>query len=365
MYSEIQRSSDRGHASSPVQVDLRSDTVTKPTAAMYDRMVRAPVGDDGLDGDPTVRVLEETAAGILGKEAGLFVPSCTMANLLATLVHVQRNDQVVLEARAHMYMSERGSATFTNAFYVPVAGTDGAMDLDRFVDALQGGSSRLRTALVSVETSHNGSGGTVLPLDHMAAVQGLSEERGIPVHLDGARLFNAAIALGVEAAAITRFATSVSLCLCKGLSAPTGAILAGSAGQITRARQLRRMIGGQQRQAGIMAAAGLEAVTAMGQRLLEDHGRARRLSERLNDHHEGLTATFPQTNIVQVDVEASGRSAAEWVEGLEARSVLVRAISRTRLRCVTHRHIRDDDVERAAQAFGSVASAFADDRARA
>ena len=176
-------------------IDLRSDTVTKPTEAMYARMASAPLGDDGLDGDPTVQELEAVAAAALGKDAGLFVPSCTMANLLATLAQSQRSEQIVLESNAHMYTSERGAATFTGQFYLAIAGTAGAMDLNLLEDALQGEGLKLRTALVAMETSHNNASGAVLPLDHMQAVHAMASARGVPVHLDGARLFNAAVAL--------------------------------------------------------------------------------------------------------------------------------------------------------------------------
>ena len=281
-------------------VDLRSDTVTHPTAAMYERMRTAPIGDDGLDGDPSVRALEAHVAARLGKEAGLFVPSCTMANLLAVLAQTQRNEQVVLESSAHMFTSERGAATFTGLFYQGVSGTDGAMDLNRLDDALLSGGHRLKTSLVAMETSHNNAGGAVLPLDHMQAVYGMANAAGIPVHLDGARLFNAAVALGVPAAEITQYADTVSLCLSKGLSAPVGAVLAGSKAVMSRARTLRRMLGGTQRQSGIMAAAGLEGVQSMTERLVEDHARARRLSDGINGLAPALSATVPQTNIVQV-----------------------------------------------------------------
>lgn len=339
-------------ASTPI--DLRSDTVTHPTAAMYERMRTAPIGDDGLDGDPTVRELEASVADLLGKEAGLFVPSCTMANLLAVLAQTQRSEQVVLEATAHMYTSERGAATFTGLFYQGVSGTAGAMDLNRLEDALLAGGHKLKTSLVAMETSHNNAGGAVLPLDHMQAVHGMAGAAGVPVHLDGARLFNAAVALSVPAADISRYTDTVSLCLSKGLSAPVGAVLAGSQAVVAKARTLRRMLGGTQRQSGIMAAAGLEGVQHMGDRLVEDHVRARRLSDGINRLAPALTATAPQTNIVQVETADTGMSNAEWVAALQAQGVLTRPWGRTRLRCVTHRHIGDADIDAAVQAFATV-----------
>lgn len=338
-------------------VDLRSDTVTRPTPAMYERMMHAPIGDDGLDGDPSVHALEAEVATRLGKDAGLFVPSCTMANLLAVLAQTQRNEQVVLEGTAHMYTSERGAATFTNLFYLGVTGVDGAMDLDRLADALQAGGHKLKTSLVAMETTHNNAGGTVLPLAHMAAVHALARDRGAAVHLDGARLFNAAVALGVAPAEITQHTDTVSLCLSKGLSAPVGAVLAGPRKQIEVARTLRRMLGGTQRQSGIMAAAALEGVQHMGARLAEDHTRARRLSDGINALGGAITATVPQTNIVQVEVGATAMSNKEWVAALEAAGLKIRPWANTRLRCVTHRHTTDADITAALAAFSQVLAA--------
>ncbi|WP_027535670.1 low specificity L-threonine aldolase [Bradyrhizobium sp. WSM3983] len=340
-------------------IDLRSDTVTKPTEAMYARMASAPIGDDGLDGDPTVRELEAVAAAAMGKDAGLFVPSCTMANLLAALAQSQRSEQIVLESTAHMYTSERGAATFTGQFYLAVAGTAGAMDLNLLQDALQGDGLKLRTALVAMETSHNNASGAVLSLEHMQAVHAMASARGVPVHLDGARLFNAAIALEVAPAQIAKHCDTVSLCLSKGLSAPAGAVLAGPHAVIDRSRRFRRMLGGTQRQIGILAAAGLEAIQVMGARLAEDHRRARTLSDALNEMHPKVSATIPQTNIVQVDLSLSGRDSAAWSGALESAGLRTRPWGRHRLRCVTHRHIDDADIERAVMAFRSVAAGLA------
>ncbi|SDM65732.1 L-threonine aldolase [Methylobacterium phyllostachyos] len=338
-------------AEAPTVVDLRSDTVTRPTEAMYARMRVAPLGDDGLDADPTARALEETAAAMLGKAAGLFVPSCTMGNLLAILAQVQRSEQVLLETQAHMINTERGAATLTGAFLLGIPGADGAMDLERLGDALRPAASPLRTAMIALETSHNAAGGTVPPLAHMAAVADLARAHGIPVHLDGARLFNAATHLGVEPADLTRHVDTVSLCLSKGLSAPVGAVLAGSGPVIATARRLRKMIGGTQRQVGVVAAAGLEAITTMGARLAEDHDRARQLSDGLNALRPTLSANVPQTNIVQVDLARTRRDSERWVGDLEALGIRTRPLGERRLRLVTHRHITAGDVERTVAAF--------------
>ncbi|SFE90938.1 GntG family PLP-dependent aldolase [Methylobacterium sp. 13MFTsu3.1M2] len=342
---------DHGEATdAPSAVDLRSDTVTRPTEAMYARMRSAPLGDDGLDADPTARALEETAAAMLGKAAALFVPSCTMGNLLAILAQVQRSEQVLLEAQAHMLHTERGAATLTGAFLDGIAGTDGAMDLDRLEDALRPSASPLSTAMIALETSHNAAGGTVLPPDHMAAVAQIAHARGIKVHLDGARLFNAATHLGVAPADLAAHVDTVSLCLSKGLSAPVGAVLAGDGPVIAAARRLRKMIGGTQRQVGIVAAAGLEAITVMGARLVEDHDRARQLSAGLNALPR-LAANLPQTNIVQVDLSRTGRDSARWVADLDAAGIRTRPLGPRRLRLVTHRHIAAADIDRAVAAF--------------
>lgn len=335
-------------------VDLRSDTVTHPTPAMYERMMGAAIGDDGLDGDPTARELEAEAAQVLGKEAGLFVPSCTMANLIAILAQSQRGEQMVLEATAHIYTSERGSGTFTGLFYLPVPGRAGAMELDALEDALTATGHRLRTALVGMETSHNNAGGAVLPLDHMEKVREMAHRQGARVHLDGARLFNAAVHLGVTPAEVARASDTVSLCLSKGLSAPVGAVLAGPKATIQKGRTLRRMLGGAQRQVGIMAAAGLEGMRTMGPRLAEDHRRARRFAEGVNSLGLPLSATVPQTNIVQVDVSRTGRESVAWVDLLESAGLRARPWGRERLRCVTHRQIDDAAVERAVAAFRTV-----------
>jgi len=337
-----------GHA---MPVDLRSDTVTLPTQEMYECMRHAPIGDDGLDFDPTVRELEETVAQLLGKEQGLFVPSCTMANLLAVLAQTDRSEQVVLESTAHMYTSERGGATFTGLFYLGVPGQRGAMDLSEAEDALKGGKHKLKTGLVTMETSHNNAGGTVPSLGHMAAVYRLSEAQGVRVHLDGARLFNAAVALKVSAAKVAAHADTVSVCLSKGLSAPVGAVLVGPSDTMEKARRLRRMLGGTQRQAGIMAAAGLYAVQNMVTRLSDDHDRARLLSNKLNQLGLPFSASQPETNIVQVDISQSGRDSAAWTRNLESVGLLVRPWGNNRLRCVTHRHIDDDDIQWAVDCF--------------
>jgi threonine aldolase len=340
------------------RVDLRSDTVTQPTEAMYECMLKAPLGDDGLDGDPTAEKLESGVATLLGKEAALFVPSATMGNLAAILAQTARQELVVTEASSHIYTAERGAATLTGAFFEPIAGAAGAMNLERLEQALVEPRGRLKAALVCMETSHNNAGGTALPLEHMRQVHDLSRRHGASIHLDGARLFNAAVALRVAPAVIAACTDSVTICLSKGLSAPMGGVVAGTNAVIARARAIRKMLGGTQRQVGIAAAAGLVAINSMVARLEEDHRRAALLSGGLNAI-AGLGANSPQTNIVQVDISATGMDASLWVASLRSMGVLVRPWSRSLLRCVTHRHLSDVDVETAVQAFASVSSSAA------
>lgn len=335
-------------------VDLRSDTVTRPTEAMYEKMLTAPIGDDSLDRDPTVVELEEYVAELLGKSNGLFVPSCTMANLLAVLAVSQRNEQVLLESTSHMYTSERGSATFTGSFYQGIQGTAGAMNLSLLEDALKSGRMGLKTSLVALENSHNNAGGKALTPTHMADVYELASSRGIGVHLDGARIFNATTHLGIAPDELARYADTISVCLSKGLSAPIGAVLVGGKSTIEKARALRRMIGGAQRQSGIMAAAGLEGIKVMRLRLVEDNLRAQMLSRALNSLNPSLSASIPDTNILQVELVCTGRNNVQWTEALQKAGLLVRPLGKTKLRCVTHRHIGDGDIQLAVNAFKSV-----------
>jgi threonine aldolase len=348
------------------KIDLRSDTVTRPTEAMLEAMRGAELGDDGREGDPTVLRLEAMAAERTGKEAALFIVSGTMGNLLALLAHTGRGGEVVLEAGSHILRSEMGGiASLAGLFHRAVAGTRGAMDLDALSEAVHPKlvRNRLATALIAMETTHNDAGGAVLPLGHMEAVHEIGRAQGIPVHLDGARLFNAAVKLGVAASRVTRHCDSVTFCISKGLSAPIGSVLAGSRDFIERARAYRRMVGGNLRQGGVIAAAGIVALDQMVERLAEDHATARSLAEGLSRLDPALVDPGRvETNIIQVETGASGRRAAEWVEALAAEGVLAGVWSRSTMRLVTHRHIGADEVERSLAAIGKVAARFAGER---
>jgi threonine aldolase len=339
-------------------IDLRSDTVTRPTEEMLEAMRHAELGDDGREGDPTVAKLEAMSAERTGKEAGLFVVSGTAANLIALLAHTGRGGEVVLEANSHILRSEMGGiAGLAGLYHRPVPGQRGAMDLETVRELVTPSlvPNRLATALICMETTHNDASGAVLPLDHMAAIHALGRENGVPVHTDGARLFNAAVKLGVPASRIAAHTDSITFCISKGLSAPVGSVITGSRDFITKARAYRRMIGGNLRQGGVIAAAGVVALETMVDRLAEDHRTARRLAEGLHRLDASLAdVARTETNIVQVETRASGRTAADWVADLKAKGVLAGAWSKWVLRLVTHRHIGDGDVEHTLAVFAEL-----------
>lgn len=338
-------------------IDLRSDTVTRPTEAMLAAMRDATFGDDSRDGDPTVERLEALAAERMGKESAVFLPSGTMANLVAVLAHTQRGGEVLLEASAHILNSELGGITaVAGAFYRPVPGRRGAMDAERLAETLRPATRQnFGTALVCMETTHNRAGGAVLPLEHMQAVLDLARNAGVPVHTDGARIFNAAIALDVDAREIAARSDSVGFCVSKGLSAPVGSLLCGSRVYIERARAFRRMVGGNMRQAGPLAAAGIVALESMVPRLKDDHASANRLARKLHELEPQLVDPADvETNIVRVRLPLHGRTAAEWSLALAARRIRVSPCDRYALRFVTHRHIEGADVDAAARAFAEV-----------
>ena len=338
-------------------IDLRSDTVTRPTEAMLESMREATFGDDSRDGDETVRKLEALAADRTGKETGAFMPSGTMANLVAMLAHGNRGGEVLLEDGSHTLNAELGGiAGVAGLFYRGIPGRRGAMDLDALREAVRPVTRHhMGTTLIWLENTHNRSGGAVLPLAYMQAVYGVAREKEVPVHLDGARIFNAAISLGCAVSEITKYSDSVCFCVSKGLSAPVGSILCGSNDFIERARAFRRMVGGNMRQAGPLAAAGIVALETMANRLVEDHQTARRLAEGF--HRIDASLCDPkdvETNLVRADVRKSGRRAAQWSADLKQKGVLVAPADVYVLRFVTHRHISAPDVDAAVSAFAEL-----------
>jgi len=340
-------------------IDLRSDTVTLPTPAMYAAMAAAPLGDDVMGEDPTVQRLEEAAAARLGKEAALFVPTGTMANLAAVLAHTRRGDEVILEAEAHIFYYEAAGLSVAGGLMPrPLRGHQGALDPADVAAAIRPDDVHFpRTGLVCLENTHNRAGGTVISLEQTRAVCAVAHAAGLPVHVDGARIFNAALALGVDAATLVADVDSVSFCLSKGLSAPVGSLIVGRREFIGRARRARKMLGGGMRQAGVIAAAGLVALEQMVERLAEDHANARRLGERLAAlPGVAVDLATVQTNMVRFSVEPSGLEAAEFVARLRACGVLCGARDRWTIRLVTHRHISAADVDAAAEAIAAVAA---------
>ena len=329
-------------------IDFRSDTVTLPTEAMMEAMRSAPLGDDGLDGDPTVRQLESLAAAMMGKDEALFVVSGTMGNLVASLTHACQGGEVIADAGAHIALSEAGGISrLAGLMCRSVPAYKGEMDLDIVESNLRSSHTRhgQPTAMVVVESSHNHAGGVVPSLAYMQALQALARMGNTQVHLDGARLFNAAASLCCDAKLIASYADSLTFCLSKGLSAPMGSILAGSSDFIAKARTYRRMVGGGLRQAGVVAAAGTVALQNMVGRLTDDHTTATTLWSHLrNVCPDCVDPQPPATNIVCVDVRplASRLSSSACVERLASLGVLVRARDKNTLRFVTHRHIHAD-----------------------
>ena len=343
------------------KLDFRSDTITEPTEEMREAMRNARVGDDGREGDPTVRELEEYSAQLLGKEAGLFVISGTMGNLVSILAHTRHGQEVILERDAHIFWTEVAGISAVGGLLVNrVPGTDGVMAPGDVEAAIRIAKLHFpETGLICLENTHNMAGGTVWSVAQMAAVKGVAGRHGIPVHLDGARIFNAAVALGVPARDIAAQADSVTFCLSKGLSAPVGSIIAGTRKFIEIAKKKRRMLGGTTRQGGVIAAAGLVAMKTMVSRLADDHALARRLGEKLNTI-SGVEVNLRtvQTNIVRTGVAGLGVAAARVAELLAKENVFVLAQQADTLRWLTHRQVTAADVDEAATIMARIAEAL-------
>lgn len=322
-----------------MRADFRSDTVTRPTAAMRAAMLDAEVGDDVLDGDPTVRSLEEQAAAWLGKERALFVPSGTMANQVALGSWTKPGDEIVCQRWAHVTTYEGGAAGFLHGVQSLTLGDrSGRMDPVEVEEAVRPNFIHCpNTALICLEQTHNVAGGVVIPMGEFAAVAAVGKAHGIPVHLDGARLANAVVASGIPAAEWTSHVDSVSLCLSKGLGAPVGSVVAGTAEFIERAMVVRKRLGGWMRQAGLIAAAAKVALADNVQRLSLDHALAREVAERL-DRIDGLQADpgAVETNMAMVKVTREGMGAAEFAAALASHDVHVMAMGPDLLRFVTH-----------------------------
>ena len=335
-------------------VDLRSDTVTRPTPEMREAMANAEVGDDVYGEDPTVNRLQEMTAERMGKEAALFVPSGTMGNLAALLTHCQRGDEAILGDLSHPYLNEAGGLAALGGiqpFLVPNQ-ADGTMKLEDIEGAIRSDDPHHPISrVVALENSHNRCNGAVLSAEYIYKVGKLTHARGLALHIDGARIFNAAAALGIPASEIVEPADSITFCLSKGLSAPVGSVLCGSAEFIAKALRIRKQLGGGMRQAGVLAAAGIVALEKMVDRLSEDHLRAQRLAEALLAI-PALEVNPQFTNIVRFKLrEEASLSPEELVDKLNEQGIRIGSGGTWGQRAVTHYWIDDKALERAIQAF--------------
>jgi threonine aldolase len=349
-------------------VDLRSDTVTLPTEAMRQAMAQAQVGDDVYGEDPTINRLQDMAAGLLGKEKGLFVPSGTMGNLAAVLSHCQRGDEAILGHLSHTFLYEAGGISALGGVHSHQLPNqpDGTLALDELGDAINPDDAhRATTRLICLENTHNRCGGVALSVEYTRQAGELAREHGLRLHLDGARTFNAAAALGVPARLLAEPADSVTFCLSKGLSAPVGSVLCGSAEFIARAHRIRKQLGGGMRQAGVLAAAGIVALETMIDRLAEDHARARRLAQGLAGIAGlRLDPGSPHTNMIFLNIreevafdlpaEPGMAPSALVADRLAERGVLVGNIGPRRFRLVTHAWVDDAGIDQALAAFQAV-----------
>jgi threonine aldolase len=330
-------------------IDLRSDTVTKPTPAMRAAMAAAEVGDDVFGDDPTVIRLEELAAGRMGKEAGLFVASGTMGNLVSLLAQCRRGDEVIVGDQAHTYYYEQGGMAALGGIQPRALRNrpDGTLDLDEVVAAIRDPNNPHypRSRLITVENTHNRCGGTPLTVEYMQALGGLARDHGLRVHLDGARIFNAAVALGVDVKELVADADTVTFCLSKGLAAPVGSVVCGDRTFIAEARRARKVVGGGMRQAGVIAAAGIVALEQMVDRLAEDHENARALAAGLAELPGIQVEDVPvRTNILYFRITRPDMDAPQLVARLEERGVRMLPLDPRRARAVLNYHVTAGDV---------------------
>ena len=330
-------------------IDLRSDTVTHPTLEMRHAMVQAEVGDDGLEGDPTVIRLQKRAASILGKEAGLFVPSGTMGNIVSLLAQAQPGDEIMVGDRSHIFLNEVGGASALGGIQTQQIPNEmnGTLDLNRIEQGIRrSGGARPVSRLLCLENTHNYCSGAALSVDYLGAASDLAHRNGLNVHVDGARIFNAAISLGVGVDQLVADADTVTFCLSKGLACPVGSIVCGSSDFIATAHRIRRMLGGGMRQVGILAAAGLYALDNMVDRLSEDHANAQRLAKGLASI-PGLSIDpeMTQTNIVIAEVHDG--DVPTLLDELAEMNVLGSYIGDNLLRMVTHHGIKENDIDQA------------------
>ncbi len=329
-------------------IDLRSDTLTKPTPSMRQAMASADVGDDVFGEDPTVNRLEEMAAERMQKEAAIFVASGTMANIVSQMAHCGRGDEIIIGDQAHIFFYEQGGSAALGGIHPRTIKTepDGTLSLEAIEASIRPDNVHFPiTRLIAIENTHNRCNGSPIKTEYMEAVSALARRFQLKIHVDGARIFNAAVALNIAAADLVTVADSVSFCLSKGLGAPVGSLVCGSKAFIAKARRVRKVLGGGMRQAGVLAAAGIVALTEMVDRLVEDHENAKVLSVGLSEI-KGLHV-YPErvfTNIVYIDVTRSGLTESDLAVRLEKEGVRLIPVGPKRLRAVTHYHITREDV---------------------
>ena len=343
-------------------IDLRSDTVTVPCDQMRAAMANAPVGDDVIDVDPTVRRLEKLTAQLLGKEDAMFMPSGTMTNQVAVRIHCQPGHEFLCEEGCHIYNYEQGAfAQLSGVVARPIEGVAGVLQLSDVEGKIRADNEHLvQTRLLCLENTHNRAGGTIQPFETVQDVCGWAADHGLKRHLDGARLFNAVMATGIDAVQWASSFDTVSVCFSKGLGAPVGSALAGSGDTIKIARRHRKLFGGGMRQSGIIAAGALFALENNVSRLVEDHAKARRLGEIIQST-TGVSLMSPQvdTNIVAFRIDDVMGAAPEFVERLEQLGVRMLPMNADCVRAVTHLNVTMNDVERAGEIIGKVAEDFA------
>lgn len=337
-------------------IDLRSDTVTLPTEAMRRAMAVAEVGDDVYGEDPTINRLEEISADRMGMESGLFIPSGTMGNLIAFLTHCQRGDEAIMGDQAHTFVYEVGGVSALGGIMVHTVPNqpDGTIKISDLQNAIRMEDIHFpRTKLIALENTHNRCGGVVLTPEYIEEVTTLAKDHNLLVHMDGARIFNAAIKLGVPEKALLKGVDSVTFCLSKGLGAPVGSVLCGNKEFINNARKIRKQLGGGMRQAGILAAAGIIALESMVDRLEEDHQRALYLEEKLKDvPNITIRENSPQTNMVFLDLnESFPKTNIRVIEELKELNVLIGTSRNRGFRLVTHVGITDQDIDIVVKSF--------------
>ncbi len=338
-------------------IDLRSDTITLPTGEMRRAMYDAELGDDVFGDDPTVKRLEEMAARMLGKEAAVFVPSGTMSNLVAILTHTRPGDEIIVGSESHIFWYEVGGASTLGGVVLRTVPNeaDARLDPDTVAQAIRPENIHFpHTTLLCLENTHNRCGGAALTVEYTAAIAELAHEHGLKIHLDGARIFNAAVALGVPAEKLTAPVDSVGFCLSKGLSAPVGSLLCGTDDFVNRARKWRKMLGGGMRQVGVIAAAGIVALQTMVDRLTEDHATAQRLADGLAGiPGMGINPAKIQTNIVIFESPET-MSGPEFIQRLNERGVKVTNRGGRTVRAVTNRMVNAADIAEALERISSV-----------